>query len=190
MSLFIGLALAAFDVLANGHRRKETAQAKALYQSCLLNKVPLLLSDITGPTMSPSIAELCITQILNRLNPDIFPFSSGPDDTGAEKTPWSGMRQEFVFACVLHKLIPEDSITKLLGEDAARSHPFRVLLSKQDIMQQTLSGTREVEMLIDDILPMEGNSGIAVQALVEVRELLQCRALPNHCTGHTSSVPS
>lgn len=167
-SLFIELTLAAFDVLSNGVKRKETAQAKVLYQSCLLNKIPSMLSEIVGPTVLPETVELCFTQILSRLDPTIFPSFSESVNMPPEKSNLSDMRQEFLFVCALHKLIPENSVAKLLGEEPIQSRPSRSLLSKQELTQQTLSGSRDIELLIDDILPMEGNSGIAVQALVEV----------------------
>lgn len=177
MALFVDLALASFDVLANAFKRKENAQAKNMYQSCILNKVPLLLSDIMGSPMLPEDAELCVTQILSRLDPTVFPSSSETVDTAPEKSSLSDMRQDFLLACVLHKLIPNDSVKKLLGEEPVQSHPSRALFSKQELTQDTLSSSRKVEQLIDDVLSMDGNAGIAVQALVEVRLLVHFRWL-------------
>ena len=143
-----------------------------VYQSFLVNKIPLLLSELVGPTISQETAELCLSQTLTRLDPTVFPPLSSALEISPEKSNLSDFRQEFLFACALHKLISEGTAKRLLGEDTMQGLPKHGLYSKQELAQQTLSGTRKADQLVEEIGAMEGNSGIIAQTLIEVMYLV------------------
>src|SRR5262245_40969513 len=100
------LITASFDVLANAMYRSEPSQTMFCLKSFLVNKIPLLLTQLTSPlyAMNP---ELCITQALSHVDPNAFPaFSQGFDDIMGNNNSLSDVRQDFLNACALHGLIP------------------------------------------------------------------------------------
>lgn len=81
----------------------------------------------------------------------------------------SEARQEFLFACALHKLIPEQSIERLIGDVPMQSLPEAGKYVKEDLVAQCTANPGRIEELIGELENMEGNAGEIASALVEVR---------------------
>jgi mediator of RNA polymerase II transcription subunit 5 len=177
MSMFIDTIVAMFDVLSNGQARNEGELAINLYRSFLMNKLPPMLSLISNSSLEPIPASLCISQALGRIDLGAFPLSSY-DMT--RRSSLSGIRQEFLFACALHGLIPEASIENLLGENPMQTLPSHGLYEKDQLVQQMASNAQRAEHLIGEIELMEGNAGVVVSAIIEVRPaspVCQCESV-------------
>lgn len=80
----------------------------------------------------------------------------------------SEARQEFLFACALHQLIPEQSIETLLGDVPMQSLPASGRYAKEDLVAQCTANPAKIEELIGELENMEGNAGEIVAALVDV----------------------
>ena len=78
-------------------------------------------------------------------------------------------RSEFLFACALHQLIPEQSIEGMLGEVPMQSMPEAGRYSKEDLVSQCAARSARIDELIGELENMEGNAGEIVNAIVEVR---------------------
>lgn len=161
------LITAGFDILANAMYRSESSQTMFCLKSFLVNKVPILLTQLTSPiyAMNP---EVCITQALSRVDPNAFPaFSQGFDDIMGSNNSLSDVRQDFLNACALHSLIPANTVERLLGETPMQGPPETKYL-KQDLVSQCKDNFEKVNMFIDELENLDGNAGAIVSALTEV----------------------
>ncbi|KAJ5579062.1 hypothetical protein N7450_007929 [Penicillium hetheringtonii] len=157
---------AAFDVLSNGVNRNESGRTMFLFRSFLVNKLPALFSAMTTASMVPIPIEMCITQALSRLDPNAFPsFSQMFSMQGSSIL--SDARQEFLFACANHRLIPESSIERLLGENPMQTLPVGGPYQKDDLVPQITTNLERADQLIGEIESMEGNAGAIVRAVTE-----------------------
>lgn len=161
--------MAAFDVLSNATFRNEPRQTLFLLRSFLINKVPLLLTTLAMSMFPPLTPEYCIGQALTHVDSQAFPsFSSMFDvsnDTGMFS---SDVRQEFLFACCLHRLIPETSIEPLLGEMPMQELPPGGRYTKQALMGQCATDPVRIDRLLGELEGTDGNVGAVVEAIVEV----------------------
>ena len=114
-TMAIDLVIASFDILSNAMFRNEHAQTILLLRSFLVNKLPLLLTTLSNSIFPPLTSELCLSQALNRIDSQAFPTFSSMFESDAGMFQLTDVRQEFLFACCLHELIPELSIERLLG---------------------------------------------------------------------------
>ena len=80
----------------------------------------------------------------------------------------SDSRQEFLFACALHQLIPEQSIEALLGDVPMQSLPASGRYVKADLVAQCSANPAKIEELIGELENMEGNAGEIAAALLDV----------------------
>jgi mediator of RNA polymerase II transcription subunit 5 len=161
------LVTAAFDILANAMYRSESSQTMTGLKSFLVNKVPMLLTQLTAPlyAMNP---ELCITQALSRIDPNAFPaFSQGFDDMLGNNSTLADVRQDFLNACALHNLIPANTVERLLGE-APMQGPPATRYVKQDLLKQCKDNIDKATAYIEDLENLDGNAGAIVVALVDV----------------------
>lgn len=111
--------------------------------------------------------EVCISHALNRLDPNAFPsFSQMFEMQG--NTVLSDVRQEFLFACALHRLIPESSIERLLGENPMQTLPVGGRYVKDELVSQITANHERADQLIAEMESMEGNAGAIVGAVTEV----------------------
>ncbi|KAF7503950.1 hypothetical protein GJ744_002975 [Endocarpon pusillum] len=165
VSMFIDIIVAAFDVLSNGQARSEGEQAINLYRSFLANRLPPILCLISTSSLEPVPVNLCISQALGRIDLGAFPLSAY--DMGGRSS-LAGVRQEFLFACALHRLIPEAGVEDLLGEKPMQSLPSHGLYEKDQLVQQISANAQRAEQLIKEIELMEGNAGAIVAAIIEV----------------------
>lgn len=141
-----------------------------LFRSFLVNKLPAFFAAMLAASMVTLQMELCISHALGRLDPNTFP-SFSQMFTMQSNTALSDVRQEFLFACASHKLIPESSIERLLGENPMQTLPVGGPYNKDDLVNQINANPERAEHLIGEIESMEGNAGAIVGAIIEVRTL-------------------
>jgi mediator of RNA polymerase II transcription subunit 5 len=161
------LITATFDVLSNGMYRNESGRNMFVFRSFLVNKLPPFLASMAATSMDPIPMEMCIGHALNRVDPNAFPsFSQMFEMQG--NTVLSDVRQEFLFSCALHRLIPESSIERLLGENPMQTLPVGGRYVKDDIATQIHSNQERADQLISEIESLEGNAGAIVAAVTDV----------------------
>lgn len=151
---------------------KESSQTMFVFRSFLVNKVPPVLSYISAASIEPIPAEFCIQQALSKVDPNAFPSFSQTFGPIRGNSALFDVRQDFLFACALHRLIPETSIEQLLGEDPMQTLPAGGQYIKEDLVMQINSNSERADQLIGEIESMEGNAGAIVGAIVEVIQIL------------------
>ncbi|KAF2269256.1 Med5-domain-containing protein [Lojkania enalia] len=165
-SMATDLITAAFDVLANAMYRSEPSQTMFCLKSFLTNKIPLLLTQLAAP-IYPVTTEMCITQALSHVDPNAFPaFSQGFDDIMGSNNSLSDVRQDFLNACALHELIPNNAIERLLGETPMQGPPESKYV-KKELLRQCKDNFEKVNMYIEELENIDGNAGAIVGALTE-----------------------
>jgi mediator of RNA polymerase II transcription subunit 5 len=161
------LITAAFDVLSNGMYRNESSRTMFLFRAFLVNKLPPFLADMSASFGDTVPMEVCITRAFGRIDPTTFPsFSESFAMQG--NSVLSDVRQEFLFSCALHRLIPEASIEQLLGENPMQTLPLGGQYRKHDLVSQISGNPERAEQLLNEVEAMEGNAGAIVDALTEV----------------------
>ncbi|KAB8255036.1 mediator of RNA polymerase II transcription subunit 5 [Aspergillus pseudonomiae] len=156
---------ATFDVLSNALYRNESSRTMFMFRSFLVNKLPSFFAAMMAASMVSLPMEMCISHALSRLDPNTFPsFSQMFAMQG--NTVLSEVRPEFLFACASHKLIPESSIERLLGENPMQTPP--VGYNKDDLVSQINTNQERAEQLVSELESTEGNAGAIVAAITEV----------------------
>ncbi|KAI1953073.1 mediator complex subunit [Ophidiomyces ophidiicola] len=185
VSLVEELITASFDVLSNGMYRNESSKTMFLLRAFLVNKLPPFLAYVVA-TMEPIDVERCITHALARVDPNTFPSFSATFSMPANSV-LSDVRQEFLFSCALHKLIPESSIERLLGENPMQTLPVGGQFIKNDLIAQMNANPERAEQLLGGVEAMEGNAGAIVEAITEFMQSLCLRketiTLKNICNS-------
>lgn len=166
----VEIITAAFDVLSNGMYRNESSRTMFVFRSFLVNKLPSFFAALSAAAMVPLPMEMCISNALNRLDPNTFPSFSQMFSMQSN-TVLSDVRQEFLFACASHRLIPESSIERLLGENPMQTLPVGGPFVKDELISQINTNPERAEQLIDGIESMDGNAGAIVGAVTEVGHL-------------------
>lgn len=116
----------------------------------------------------PLTMEYCISQALVRVDPAAFPSYSQMFDILGKNGVLSEARQEFLFACALHQLIPEQSIEVLLGDVPMQSLPASGRYVKDNLVAQCSANPTKIEEFIGELENMEGNAGEIAAALNDV----------------------
>jgi mediator of RNA polymerase II transcription subunit 5 len=161
------LITAAFDILANAMYRSEPTQNMFYLKSFLINKIPIILSQISG-SVFPMTVEMCISQALSHVDPNAFPsFSQGFDDIMGSNNSLSDVRQDFLNACALHGLVPAGTVERLLGEAPLQSPPEK-RHERKELLSQCKSNFDKVSMYIDELENLDGNAGAIVGAVTDV----------------------
>ena len=161
------LITAAFDILANAMYRSEPSQTLFYLKSFLINKIPTLLTQISG-SIFPMTVEMCITQALSHVDPHAFPsFSQGFDDIMGSNNSLSDVRQDFLNACVLHGLLPAGTVERLLGEAPMQGPPAK-RYERKELLNQCKSNFDKVSVYIDELENLDGNAGAIVAAVTDV----------------------
>ncbi|OJJ03737.1 hypothetical protein ASPVEDRAFT_43233 [Aspergillus versicolor CBS 583.65] len=177
---------ASFDVLSNAMYRTESSRTMLLLRSFLVDKLPPFFSAMLSVSMVTLPMEVCISHALGRIDPNTFPsFSQMFSMQG--NTPLSDVRQEFLFSCASHKLIPEASIERLLGENPMQTLPVGGSFVKDELVAQINANHERAEQLIGDIESTEGNAGAIVGAITDVMHNLciqkETMTLKNICNS-------
>lgn len=165
------LVTASFDVLANAMYRSEPASTMFCLRSFLINKVPILLSQLSG-SIFPLTPEISITQALSRVDPNAFPaFSQSFDDIMGGNSSLSDVRQDFLNACALHGHITASTVERLLGEQPIQGPPAN-RYEKKALLDQCKNNFDRVNVYIDEMENLDGNAGAIVGAVTEVSFVL------------------
>ncbi|KAF3811437.1 Mediator of RNA polymerase II transcription subunit 5 [Colletotrichum gloeosporioides] len=165
----IDLILASFDVLANAVSRNEGNSAAPLLRSFLMNKLPLLIENLSKHMYPPLTAEFCITEALGRVDTNTFPTLSSMFDESRSNNPFTdSVREEFCWACCLHGLVRESSIEGLLGETPYQNLPAGGRYVKDNLVAECLADPERMQALIGELDGKDGNAGAVCQALTEV----------------------
>ncbi len=159
------MILASFDILANAMYRTEST---TMLHSFLVNKLPVFLTNYEAMIFEPLSVGYCISQALARVDPAAFPSFSQMFDLLTQTAMLSEARQEFLFACALHQLIPEQSIEVLLGDVPMQSLPASGRYIKNELVAQCSSNPARIEEFIAELEKLEGNAGEIAAALLEV----------------------
>ncbi|EEP81932.1 conserved hypothetical protein [Uncinocarpus reesii 1704] len=180
------LITATFDVLSNGMYRNESSKTMFLFRAFLVNKLPPFLTYMSASSMASIPMELCITRSLSRVDPNTFPSFSETFSMQGNSV-LSDVRQEFLFSCALHKLIPESSIERLLGENPMQTLPVGGQFTKDKLIMQMNNNFERAEQLLNGIESMDGNAGAIVDAITELMHNLCSRketmTLKNICNS-------
>ncbi|KAM0598471.1 hypothetical protein ACHAP1_002686 [Verticillium nonalfalfae] len=186
-STTIDLILASFDVLANAVFRNEGNKAAHMLRSYLMNKLPILISNLSKHMYPPLTAEYCITEALSHVDTNAFPTLSSMFDESRNNNPYTdSVREEFCWACCLHGLLRESSIETILGETPYQSLPSRGRYVKDTLVAECLDDPERMQALVKELDNMDGNVGAVCHALTEVLAQL-CRnketmSLKNLCS--------
>ncbi|EMD68367.1 hypothetical protein GGP41_003418 [Bipolaris sorokiniana] len=160
------LITAAFDILANAMYRNEPTQTLFYLKSFLINKIPTLLTQISG-SIFPMTVEMCITQALSHVDPNAFPsFSQGFDDIMGSNNSLSDVRQDYLNACVLHGLLPAGTVERLLGEAPMQGPPAK-RYERKELFNQCKLNFDKVSVYIDELENLDGNAGAIVAAIAD-----------------------
>ena len=165
--MFVDLIVAHFDVIAGALGRKEPQQVLRLCRSCLTNKLPPLLILVASSTLEQVSSEQCIIQAFQRVKSEIDSTSSLVADFSQHKSLMQNIRQEFLYACTLHKLLPASSVPSILGSSPTQSMQPQGHYIKDDLVQQMRTNHARVDHLITEANTMHGNAEPIVQAIVE-----------------------
>ena len=172
-SLISDLILASFDVLSNALYRNEPGRCVTVLRSFLVNKVPVFIAqNYTGTLFDQMTVEHYVRQALGRLDPSAFPSGSQVFDPLGRNSLLSEARQEFLFACALHGLIPERSIEEILEDVPMQSLPAGGRYIKENLVQQCTSNPAKIEEYISELENMEGNAGEIAAAITEILHTL------------------
>ena len=167
-TLVTDLILASFDILTNAMHRDEPDESFNLLRTYLVNKLPVFLQNFAGMLFPHFTFEYCITQALSRV-PAVASISQMFDPLTSDAL-LSDARQEFLFACALHDLIPEESIEGLLGDVPMQSLPADGRYVKEDLIAQCTANSSRIEELVDELENMDGNASEIAGAMIEVSQ--------------------
>ena len=158
--------MASFDILAAAMERRETGDQMFTLKSFHTNKVPLLISTLPASMFAPLTPEFCISQAMNHVDPTVFP----PPSYGMiSESLLQDVRQEFLFSCVLHSLLPTESVETLLGEAPFTPPPSpERKFTKDGLIQQIVGDTDRLGQLVKQLETLDGNAGAIVAAVTEV----------------------
>ena len=163
------LILASFDVLANAMYRNESTRSINILRSFLVNKLPVFIqSHYASMLFEPLTVEHCIRQALARVDPAAFPSVAQLFDPLGRSSLLSEARQDFLFACALHQLIPERSIEDILGDVPMQSLPQSGRYVKDELVRQCTANAGKIEDYIGELDNMEGNAGEIAGAIMEI----------------------
>lgn len=154
---------ASFDTLANGMYRGEPSQTMFSLKSFLINKIPHLLAMC--PLLNP---EFCISNALSRIDSNAFPSFSQSFDVSGGNTSLADVRQDFLFSCVLHQLIPSQSVERLLGEQPMAAPPAGGRYSKENLIAQCAANPERVETIINELENLDGQAASIVAAVTDI----------------------
>lgn len=192
-SSIVDLLVACFDVFTNAVLRKESAQSLRIIRSFIANKVPLLISMLSGSMVPPTTTDECIQMALipgGMISMDALP----PITPGANEVRDSlkKVRLEFLQACALHSLVTETTVNSLLQETT--SLPRVAKYNKDSLVSQCASNISRLEGLVSELEAMQGNAGAIANCIVETIGNLcmnkDSMSLKSACNELLKKVPS
>ena len=148
-------------------------------RSFIVNKIPVILEILFAQAFQSVSAEISISEALAQIDPNTFPSFSQSFDMMSGVDSLADVRQDFLFACALYQLIPEESIERLLGEPPMSALPSAGRYNTEELISQCSGKVERMEELIGELDCMNGNAGAIVGALVEVRRFFLLIKLAN-----------
>lgn len=191
-SQVVDLLVASFDVLTNALLRKESLHNVAI-RSFICNKVPTLISMLSGSIAPPMTAEACIQMALGpggmvSVDP-LPPITSGAAEV---REALKSARLDFLQACALHSLVSESTVGAILQENVAL--PRVVKYSKDSLAAQCINNVSRLEALVGELTGMQGNAGPISGCIVETIGSLcmnkDTMSLKTVCNELVKKVPS
>ena len=164
-ALAVDLLVAAFDVLTNSLLRKETEQSIIIFRSFICNKMPLLLSIVSGFMAPAMTVEACMQMAFLSITMDALPPISVGSNEVREKL--KETRLEFLQACALHGLISESTISTILQETSTPPRKANKY-NKENLVAQCSTNVARLEPLIDELTGMVGNAGAIAGCVVDI----------------------
>jgi mediator of RNA polymerase II transcription subunit 5 len=117
--------------------------------------------------ISPLSPEFCITQALAQINQAAFPTFS--DSFLDQSSPLADIRQDFVFACTRHGLLPATIVETLLGDGLMETPPTPASrYTQEDLFTQCLNDAEKIEGYIEELEKADGNGGAIARAITQV----------------------
>lgn len=146
--------------------RRETEDQVFVLRSFHTNKVPVLVSTLPASMFAPLTPEFCISQAMNHVDPTVFP----PPSYGImSPSLLQDVRQEFLFSCALHSLLPSENVESLLGESPFTPPPSpERRYTKDNLVQQLVGDSDRLGQLVKQLETLDGNAGAIVAAVTEV----------------------
>ncbi|EME44832.1 hypothetical protein DOTSEDRAFT_24495 [Dothistroma septosporum NZE10] len=160
-SLVSDLLVATFDVLTNAMLRKESRQNVKVIRSFLVNKVPVIISTLSGISAESCIQMALIPGGMISMNP-LPPITNGATETREHLT---AARLDLLQACHLHGLISEATVAAILQSSVAL--PRVQKLNKDSLISQCANNVSRLESLVEDLDGMQGNAGAISGCIVE-----------------------
>lgn len=170
--MFVDLVIANFDVVGAAITRKDPQRTVRLCRSCLVNKLPPLLSLVVASAPDPVASEQCTAQALQRIGSQVPPTSSLTSNPAQHNSILHSIRQEFLYACALHRLLPASSVPTMLGASPPQVIHPPVHYNKDDLVQQIRTNHSRIDVLIAEMNMMQGNTEPIVHAVIEACYLL------------------
>lgn len=184
-NLTTDLIIASFDALSGAVNRNESKDVIFSLKSFLINKIPTIVTVLATSLMPPLTAEYCITQALAQINQAAFPTFSDSFALAGGSSPLAEVRQDFVFACTRHSILPVTSVEGLLGDSLMESPPTPASrYVKEDLVAQCVSNSEKIETYMDELEKVDGNGGAIVLAITEV-----CSRLPFRSESRANLIP-
>ncbi|KAF3911999.1 hypothetical protein AA313_de0208172 [Arthrobotrys entomopaga] len=162
----LDLIIAALDCIANAIARAESSATVALFRHFLVNKIPLLLVRFNMPVIQ---AQYVVTQALSKSGSN--PLSLDPTLDAMMLDLPNDIKQEFLFACALHRIIEESSIEVILG-DVPLLTMAKQRYTQEDLVTECMMDPDRPERLVSEMEELDGNSGAMVGAVVEILRLM------------------
>ncbi|KAK4610489.1 Mediator of RNA polymerase II transcription subunit 5 [Fulvia fulva] len=160
-ALVSDLLVATFDVLTNSMLRKEPRQNVKTIRSFLVNKVPLIISALSGISAESCIQMALIPGGMISMDP-LPPITSGATEMREYLTT---ARLEFLQACHLHGLVSEGAVAAILQSSVAL--PRVQKLNKEFLISQCANNVSRLESLVEDLDAFQGNAGAISGCVVE-----------------------
>ncbi|KAK6334336.1 mediator complex subunit, variant 2 [Orbilia blumenaviensis] len=161
----LDLIIAALDCIANAISRSESESTVALFRHFLVNKIPLLLIRFNMPVIQ---AQYVLTQALAKSGGNSLSLDPSLDNMLDLS---SDVKQEFLFACALHRIIEESSVEIILGDVPLQTMAKR-RYTQEELVAECMVDADRVERLISEIEELDGNSGAIVGAVVDMLRML------------------
>ncbi|KAK6524221.1 mediator complex subunit, variant 2 [Orbilia ellipsospora] len=162
----LDLIIAALDCIANAIARTESSATVALFRHFLVNKIPLLLVRFSMPVIQ---AQYVVTQALSKSGSN--PLSIDPTLDAMMLDLPNDIKQEFLFACALHRIIEESSVEVILGDVPLLTMAKR-RYTQEDLVTECMMDPDRLERLVSEMEELDGNSGAIVGAVVEMLRLM------------------
>jgi mediator of RNA polymerase II transcription subunit 5 len=169
-SAAIDLIVGSFDLLAFAKARREPDLVMFAMKSFLINKIPIIVSNLAASMYSNDRTEYCIVQAMSHVDPTLFPSASfGLVNQSA----FQDVRQQFLFSCALHSLLRRESVDPLLGEAPFSPPPEpSSRLAKDDLYRQCAADSERITELVEQLEKLDGNAGAISAAMQQVSSLL------------------